>query len=82
MPPTDQRPIDPRPIDFSDFAEVAQVFTDSYARLIRNGSPASEIAWAMLGATLNIYEMFGLRNELPSLFRNLADEIEMDAKIN
>jgi hypothetical protein len=47
-----------------------------------NGSPASEIAWAMLGATLNIYEMFGLRNELPSLFRNLADEIEMDAKIN
>ncbi|WP_206244420.1 hypothetical protein [Novosphingobium terrae] len=77
MPPTDQRPI-----DFSEFAEVAQVFTDSYTRLIRNGSPASEIAWAMLGATLNVYEMFGLRGELPGLFRNLADEIEMDTKIN
>lgn len=82
MPPTDPRPIDQRTIDFSDFAEVAQVFTDSYARLIRNGTPASEIAWAMLGATLNIYEMFGLRGELPGLFRNLADEIEMDTKIN
>ncbi|WP_068084537.1 hypothetical protein [Novosphingobium rosa] len=77
MPPTDQSPI-----DFSDFSEVAQVFTDSYARLIHNGSPATEIARAMLGATLNVYEMFGLRAELPGLFRNLADEIEMDTKLN
>lgn len=64
--------------DFLDFAEVAQAFTDGYVRLISNGSPASEIALAMLRATLNVYEMFGLRTELPALFRSLADQIETD----
>lgn len=76
------RPADQCLIDFLDFADVAQAFTEGYAKLIHNGSPASEIAMAMLGATLNIYEMFGLRAELPGLFRSLADRIETDGRAN
>lgn len=73
---------DPYTIDFPDFSEVVQAFTDSYARIIHNGSPASDIAMAMLGATMNVYEMFGLRAELPGLFRSLADQIETEKRIN
>lgn len=63
-------------LHFSDFAEVADSFVEGYAKFSELGLPDQTIALAMLGATINIYEMFGKRAELPALFRALADKIE------
>lgn len=68
--------------EFVDFVEVAESLMDGYAKLISNGSPASTVALAMLGATLNMYEMLGMRSELPALLRSVADQIESDGRVN
>lgn len=68
--------------NFVDFVEVAESLMDGYAKLIRNGSPASTVALAMLGATLNMYEMLGMRAELPDLLRSVADQIESEGRAN
>ncbi|CCA91954.1 hypothetical protein PP1Y_AT10257 [Novosphingobium sp. PP1Y] len=68
--------------NFVDFVEVAESLMDGYAKLIKNGSPASTVALAMLGATLNMYEMLGMRSELPSLLRTVADQIESENRMN
>lgn len=69
-------------IHFSDFTEISESMLEGYARLVRAGLPGQTIALAMLGATLNLYDIFGLRSELPSLLRGLADKIETDSQIN
>ena len=61
---------------FSEFMDVSNSFVSAYSRLLGSGMPTDSIALAMLGATLNFYEMFGLRAELPHLLRELAEEIE------
>ena len=68
--------------EFVDFVEVAESLMDGYAKLISKGSPASTVALAMLGATLNLYEMLGMRAELPDLLRSVADQIESDGRVN
>ena len=68
--------------DFVDFVAVAESLMDGYAKLIRNGAPASTVALAMLGATLNMYEMLGMRSELPALLRGVADQIESEGRVN
>lgn len=65
-------------LQFSDFAEVTDSFMEGYARFARLGLPNQAIALAMLGATINLYDMFGMRDDLPNLFRTLADRIEDD----
>lgn len=62
----------------SDFQEVAESFVKGYSRFLKVGIPGSTIGLAMLGATINFYSMFGNRDELPDLFRTLADKMEND----
>ena len=54
-----------------DFEEVAQSFVSGYGRFVRSGVPSSTI-----GATLNLYAMFDMEDELPDLLRSLADKME------
>ena len=69
-------------VHFSDYAGVMQSMLDGYAELVRKGKPDQTIALAMMGATLNFYEMFGLSSHLPHLLRSLADRIEDDCPPN
>ena len=69
-------------LHFSDFAEVTDTFMEGYARFSRLGLPDQTIALAMLGATINLCDMFGMRNDLPEIYRSLADKIESDRQAN
>lgn len=62
----------------SDFMEVSESFTEGYARFVRLGLPCQTIGLAMLNATVNLYHMFGMQQDLPDLFRLLADKIEKE----
>lgn len=53
-----------------------------YVDLVRQGKPDQTIAFAMMGATLNFYDMFGLNAGLPQLLRSIADRIEDDSLPN
>lgn len=59
-----------------DFEEVAESFVAGYGRFVRSGVPGSTIGLAMLGATINLYSMFEMENDLPDLLRALAEKIE------
>lgn len=59
-----------------DFEEIAESFVAGYGRFVRSGVPSSTIGLAMLGATVNLYAMFGMQDELPDLLRSLADKME------
>ncbi|MBF7014536.1 hypothetical protein HWN72_23785 [Novosphingobium sp. HR1a] len=63
-------------MDYRDFAPVSHQLAATYARLAERGLPASTVAVAMLGATVNFYECFGLSAELPEQLRALADLVE------
>ena len=63
-------------LKLGDFMDVSNSFVEAYTRMLQSGMPQDSIAAAMLGATVNVYEMFGLRMELPELLREVADEIE------
>lgn len=60
----------------SEFVEVSESFTEGYARFIRLGLPRQTIGLAMLNATVNLYHVFEMQQDLPDLFRLLADKIE------
>jgi hypothetical protein len=66
--------------NFGDFAEVTDLFMEGYARFSKLGWPDQTIALAMLGATINLYDLFGMRGELPGILRNLADRIEAEER--
>jgi hypothetical protein len=63
---------------FSDFVEVTDLFMEGYARLSKLGMSDQTIALAMLGATANLYTLFGMRSELPGVLRSLANRIEAE----
>ncbi|WP_232491541.1 hypothetical protein [Novosphingobium kaempferiae] len=63
-------------IDYRAFAPVSRQLAASYACIAEMGLPASAVAVAMLGATVNFYECFGMSQELPSTLRALADTLE------
>lgn len=69
-------------LHFSEFARVSEGMMDGYAHFVRLGMPGNTVALAMLGAALNLYEMFGLRSMLPDLLRNVADRLESGADVN
>lgn len=62
--------------DYREFALVSQQLTASYARLAAMGMPQHAVATAMLGATVNLYECFGMTADLPAVLRALADRLE------
>lgn len=61
---------------FREFQEVAENFIRGYRRFVDLGLPGETIGLAMLGATINMYTMLEIRNQLPDLFRKLAQRIE------
>ncbi|MCJ2188385.1 hypothetical protein [Novosphingobium beihaiensis] len=63
-------------LNYSDFAPVSRQLLISYAQLADRGVPVQAIAAAMLGATLNFYDAFGLSHELPDLLRSMAELLE------
>jgi hypothetical protein len=67
--------LDESSLHFSDFIEVAETFIASYSKFTRRGIPGPTIGVAMLGATVNVYEMFGMTEDLPNLLRLIADQI-------
>lgn len=69
---------DEQGIPMKDFADVADSFIEGYNKLVKMGNPGETVALAMLGATINIYEMFGMKTKLPLLFRSLAEQIEAE----
>lgn len=70
--------LDESALHFSDFSEVADSFMEGYARLSKLGLPDETIALAMLGATVNLYDLFGIRGDLPGVLRSLADRLEAE----
>ncbi|QIG53204.1 hypothetical protein G6N82_02685 [Altererythrobacter sp. BO-6] len=61
---------------FRDFNDVSEALMAGYAKLMRQGMPCEMVGFAMLGATINLYDMFGMRASLPELLREAADRIE------
>ena len=72
--------IDDSSPNFNEFAEVSNSFVEGYARFVSLGIPSQTIGLAMLGATVNIYDLFGMGRELPDLLRTLADKLEDDSR--
>ncbi|MDB5723776.1 MAG: hypothetical protein JWQ16_530 [Novosphingobium sp.] len=66
------------PLPHRAFADVSQTFLTGYRGLVNNGMAPESIAAAMLGATVNFYEMFGMSAELPELLRAVADRVECE----
>ena len=49
---------------------------EGYRKLVGEGFPPGTVAFAMLGATVNLYQMFGITQSLPDTLRAIADRIE------
>lgn len=64
-------------MQFRDLAEVSDALMAGYARFVRQGMPCEMVGYAMLGATLNLYEIFGMQAGLPQLLRAAADKVEL-----
>ena len=66
----------------SELAEVSSLMMEGYARFIGAGVPGQTVALAMLGATINLYDMFDMRADLPDLLRIMAGRIEEAGWLN
>ena len=69
-------------LHFSDFVEVSESFIKGYSRFETVGMPGKTVCLAMLGATLNMFNVLGMYEELPRLLRRLADEIEGEGTVH
>jgi hypothetical protein len=72
----DAVPIYPR------FESVSHDFLQGYRRLVEEGMLPVTVASAMLGATINLYEMFGMRADLPGMLRTMADRLEHGGRLS
>ena len=63
---------------FRDFSEVSEALMAGYAQFVRQGMPREMVGFAMLGATINLYDIFEMKANLPGLLREAADRIERD----
>lgn len=66
----------------SHFAGAAESMVNAYFQVVRQGIPAESVAAAMLGATVNMYDFFGMRAALPSMLRAIAESIESETPPN
>ena len=65
-------------IPYRELASVAESLLAGYARLVERGLPQEAVGAAMMGALMNLYEMFDMQADLPGMLRVLADRIEHD----
>jgi hypothetical protein len=61
---------------FRDLIEVSDALLAGYLRFVRQGMPREMVGLAMLGAAINLYEIFDMRANLPQLLRSMANRIE------
>lgn len=59
-----------------EMKDVAGNLLRGYLVLLSRGHHQRMIAHAMLGATLNLYDLLGRSSELPELLRAIADRLE------
>lgn len=64
-------------MQFRDLTEVSEALMAGYARFVRQGVPREMVGYAMLGATINLYDIFDMQAGLPELLRHAADRIEL-----
>ena len=69
-------------LHFADFQEISESMMNGYARFVKLGLPGQTVALAMLGATVNLYQMFDMHEDLPDLLRGLATRLEGDQPAN
>lgn len=67
-------------VDYRDLAPVTEQLVTSYAQIATLGLPPKAVALAMLGATVNLFEAFGLAGQLPELLRATADMVEFEGQ--
>lgn len=70
------------PLAISDFVEVSETMMNGYAQFAQQGLPGKMVAFAMLGATINLYRLFGIHDELPTILRGMANRIESGEETN
>jgi hypothetical protein len=66
-------------LPFEEFASVSSELMNAYLALIRRGMPEKSIAFAMVGATVNLYHALNIIDELPDILRAVADRVEQPA---
>lgn len=66
------------PPGYRAFSDVSRTLLESYSDLVAQGLPPASVAFAMMGATVNFYKLFGMSAELPELLRALADSMQND----
>ena len=69
-------------IDYRSFSSISDRFLREYGDLRKDGLAGQTIALAMLGATLNMYSMFGAHRQLPDLLRELADSLDQNRNLH
>jgi hypothetical protein len=67
---------------FREFQEVSENFMRGYKRFVELGFPSETIGLAMLGATINMYNMLEIRKQLPELLRRVAEKIETEERLH
>jgi hypothetical protein len=67
---------------FEAFAHVSKRMLDGYSLLVSSGFRPEAIGMAMLGATVNFYDMLGMRDVLPDILRSMADSIDSDDAVH
>lgn len=67
---------------FREFQEVSENFVRGYKRFVELGFPSETIGLAMLGATINMYTMLEIREQLPDLLRKVAQRIETEERLH
>lgn len=76
LPQINDLPVDAGSPPFEAFAHVSKRMLDGYSLLVSNGFRPEAIGMAMLGATVNFYDMLGMRDVLPTILRSIADSID------
>ena len=67
---------------WTNLETVSTSLLDGYARLVTTGLRPDAVGLAMLGATVNLYEMFDMSDALPSALRIMAERIELRDRVN
>ncbi|MET0179993.1 MAG: hypothetical protein ABW194_05860 [Novosphingobium sp.] len=62
--------------------DVANDLLRGYLALIERGHHQRTIAEAMLGATVNLFDVLDLNGELPALLRAIADRVERGSTLS
>ena len=69
-------------LDINDFLEVSDALLNGYFDLVNKGQSPPTIGLAMLGATVNLYHMFNMEQELVHLLRVVANGLDCKSDVH